>query len=274
MEWSKLKNVILLMLVCVNLILLLLVGTQASQDRRYREETRQAALEVLQRGGITYALEEIPEDLSLPVRTVTRDRASEAATAAALLGEVSLQGESEVRPLYAGAGGTAEFSMNGSFTITLQPGVWTREAGQDYEQAGDACLEAMGFSGVLQSSRLAGKQASLTYCQQWEGSPLFSCTVTLSWSGDSLVLVEGQRLAGTAGAASEQALLSSPTILVRFLEGVNAGGYVCSRIDAMTPGYLSSGNSRQVQLTPVWRFDTDAGIYYVDALTGAFSSAE
>ena len=273
MEWSKLKNVILLMLVCVNLILLLLVGTQAGQDRRYRDETRQAAVQVLEQGGVTYALEEIPDDLTLPVLTVTRDRSGEADMAAALLGEVTQQGESEVRPRYVGPGGSAEFSMNGSFTIALQPGTWTREPGQDYEQASARCLEAMGFSGVLQDFVLAGDEAALTYCQQWDGAPLFSCAVTLSWSEDSLLQVEGQRLAGSA-AASEQSLLSTPTILVRFLEGVNKGGYVCSRIDQMTCGYLSSGNSRQIQLNPVWRFTTDTGAYDVDARTGDFSPAE
>ena len=39
----------------------------------------------------------------------------------------------------------------------------------------------------------------------------------------------------------------------------------------MTSGYLTKGTARQVQLTPVWRFVTDTGTYYVDALTGEFT---
>ena len=144
MEWSKLKNVILLMLVCVNLILLLLVGSQASRNFRYQEDTRQAAQAVLEQGGIAFEPERFPDDLSLPVLTVTRDRSDEADVAAALLGQVSLQGQSEVRPRYSGPGGTAEFSMNGSFTVVLQPGTWTRESGQSYEAASQACLDAIG----------------------------------------------------------------------------------------------------------------------------------
>ena len=65
MEWSKLKNVILLMLLCVNIILLLLVGSQASQDKRYQAETRQAAQAVLEQGGIDFTLDEFPDDLAL-----------------------------------------------------------------------------------------------------------------------------------------------------------------------------------------------------------------
>lgn len=275
MEWSKLKNIILLMLVSVNIILLLLVGSQERRDRRYQEDTMEAALAVLEKGGITFGLENVPEDLSLPILTVTRDRDSEAAVAAALLGEVTLQGESEVRPRYTGDGGTAEFSMNGSFSVTLNPGTWTRESGQDYEKASQACLEAMGFTGTPDSVSLNSSDAQLTYCQSWDGSPLFSCTVTLVWQGESLVRVEGQRLAGAVQASSASTLLSTPTILVQFLAGINEGGYVCSRIDDMTAGYLaSSGTTRQVQLTPVWRFVTDTGTYFVNGVTGEFTPLE
>ena len=97
MEWSKLKNVILLMLVCVNVILLLLVGSQESRDHRYREETLQAVQEVLEKGGITFGLDEVPENLSLPLVTVNRDRDSEAAVAAAL--ELAKRPENEGRTI-------------------------------------------------------------------------------------------------------------------------------------------------------------------------------
>lgn len=275
MEWSKLKNIILLMLVGVNVILLMLVGSQESRDHRYQEDTLEAAQAVLDKGGITFGLDKVPEDLSLPILTVSRDRDSEADVASALLGEVTLQGESEVRPRYAGDGGMAEFSMNGSFSISLNPGTWTRESGQNDEKASQACLEATGFTGTLDSVSRSGSESVLTYCQSWEGSPLFSCSITLVWQGDDLVRVEGQRLAGTVQSSSASTLLSTPTILVRFLAGINEGGYVCSRIDDMTGGYLASNNTtRQVQLTPVWRFVTDTGTYFVNGVTGEFTPLE
>lgn len=275
MEWSKLKNVILLMLLGVNAILLLLVGSQASQDRRYQAETRQAAQAVLEQGGIDFTLDEFPADLTLPVTTVTRDRTGEEGVATALLGEVTLVGESEVRPRYSGPGGAAEFSMNGSFTIRLTAGTWTLGGEQDYETASQACLEAMGFTGTLSGTDRNGQETVLTYYQSWEGSPLFSCTIRLHWQEEDLIQVEGQRLDGSVSATSSKSLLSTPTILVRFLAGINEGGYVCSRVDAMDGGYLLSSNTtRQVQLTPVWRFVTDTGTYYVNAVTGEFSPLE
>ena len=127
--------------------------------------------------------------------------------------------------------------------------------------------------GILAARRQVGSQLVLTYRQQWEGYPLFSCLVSLHWQGDQLLLVEGQMLKGAAATTRNSPLLSTPAILVRFLEGMNQGGYVCSRIDTMTPGYLSSGLTSSVQLTPVWQLTTDTGTYFIDALTGVFTAA-
>ena len=80
--------------------------------------------------------------------------------------------------------------------------------------------------------------------------------------------MEGSRLAGEVENSVTQSLLSTPTILMRFLASVSEGGSVCSRIEAMTPGYLTAGSGRLVQLTPVWRILTDTGAYYVDAVSG------
>ena len=61
MEWSKLKNIILLLLVSVNAFLLILVGVQESRAARYEEDTRQAAVRVLEQSGITFGPERVPQ---------------------------------------------------------------------------------------------------------------------------------------------------------------------------------------------------------------------
>ena len=81
MEWSKLKNIILLLLVSVNAFLLILVGVQESRAARYEEDTRQAAVRVLEQSGITFGPERVPQEAGLSPLTVTRDRESEAIVA-------------------------------------------------------------------------------------------------------------------------------------------------------------------------------------------------
>lgn len=268
MEWSKIKTVILLMLVGVNICLLLLVGVRLGRGALYEDETRQAAIQVLERGGIEFAPDQVPRDIDLPTLTVTRDRDSEAETARTLLGDVTQTGESEVRPSYSGAGGSAEFSMNGSFTVELTQDRFQRQTGQTLDEASLDCLEQIGFSGVAEQSVTRDDTTVLTCFQTWEDAPIFSCRVSLTWEGDTLVRMEGSRLAGTEESAITQPLLSTPTVLMRFLSSVSEGGSVCSRIESMAPGYLTSGSGRAVQLNPVWRILTDTGAYYVDAVTG------
>lgn len=268
MEWSKIKTIILLMLVGVNVSLLLLIGLRVGRGALYQDETRQAVVQVLKRGGIEFELEQVPRDIDLPTLTVTRDRDSEARISQILLGDVTQTGESEVRPSYSGPGGTAEFSLNGSFTVVFDQERWRCQPGQDLSDASLACLEQIGFHGTLEQSVTLGDTTVLTYFQTWEDTPIFSCRATLTWVEQALTAIEGSRLSGEAEGSSTQSLLSTPTVLMRFLASVSEGGSVCSRIESMSPGYLTSVSGRSVQLTPVWRIITDTGAYYVDAVSG------
>ena len=271
MEWSKLKNIILLLLVSVNAFLLILVGVQESRAARYEEDTRQAAVRVLEQSGITFGPERVPQEAGLSPLTVTRDRESEAIVAQTLLGDVSREGENDVRHRYSSVQGTAEFSMNGTFSVRFQPGAWAKEHERSYEDASQSCLERIDFQGTLISSESGERpgQTVLTYYQNWEGTPLFYGQVNQLWQDETLRRMAGQRRSGTRTAASDA------TVLVRFLAGVTEGGFVCSRIDEMNAGYLLvSGTTRPVELTPVWRITTDSGAYYVDAITGELSPTE
>lgn len=271
MEWSKLKTVILLMLAGVNVCLLGLVGLRATQGAFYEDETRQAVVQVLERGGITFTPKEIPDDITLPSLTLTRSRDDEADIARLLLGPATQTGESDLRPSYTGENGTAEFSMNGSFTVALTGERWSCPPGQSIGQASRDCLEQIGFQAGEEQLVTQGNTTWATYCQMWEGAPVFSAQVTLTWEGSVLTRLEGSRLSGEAASDNPHTLLSTPTVLMRFLAGVSQNGYICSQILSMEDGYLASGSTRSVQLTPVWRIATDTGDYYVDAITGAIT---
>ena len=275
MEWSKLKTIILLMLAGVNLFLLLLVGLRAWRGATHEDETRQAAVTVLEQGGVAFGPERVPDDLRLPALSLTRDRESEEEAARALLGQVTrTTEEGGVRPRYVGEAGTAEFSVNGAFLVEFAGEARALQPGQSVEEASRDCLALIGFQAGAGTTETRGDETVYTCVQLWEGSPVFSCRAVLTWRGEVLVRMEGSRLAGEASSASGQGLLSTPTVLLRFLAGLSDGGYVCGRIDGMEAGYLTGGSGRTVQLTPVWRMSTDTGDYYVDAATGAVTPAE
>ena len=272
MEWSKLKNMILLLLLCVNIFLLALVGTQQSRSARYTEETQRAAIATLERSGITVAMERLPKDVQLTPLSVERSRENDRSIAEHLLGVVEETVENEIRWRYTSPNGTAEFAMNGDFTVEFVEGALVRSGGQSYAKASESCLEQLDLEGILAESREAGEYAHLTYVQSWDDIPVFSCNVAFTWEGDTLRRIEGRRLVGTATPVQADSPLSTTTVLIRFLAGLNAGGYVCSRIDEMTAGYRLSGTARSVQLNPVWQIVTDTGVYYVDGIHGELST--
>lgn len=226
MEWSKIKNIVLLILVCVNAFLLALVLLQQHKTARFQEEASAGAVSALANSGIAFHLERVPRDMELAGLNFTQDRSGEQAAAEALLGRVTEQAESTtMRTLYAGANGSAEFFMSGEFSVALDAGVYQADP-DELERAGRDCLALLGMEAELVSRETREQESVWTYRQLWEDVPVFSCQVELTWRDGSLVLLRGRRLAGSALPADTGAPLTTATVLVRFLAGLNEGNYV------------------------------------------------
>lgn len=102
----------------------------------------------------------------------------------------------------------------------------------------------------------------------------FPATLTLTWVGGGAAQHRGASASAVRRRRRPgETPLAVSTALIRFLAGINEGGYVCSRIDSMTAGYRLSSSVRPARLDPVWRLSTDSGDYYVDAATGTLSLA-
>ena len=271
MEWSKLKNCIILLLVCANVFLLLLTGGTAWRSANYDRQAALEAVQALEGAGISFAPAQPPENTALLPLAFQRDREGEEQAARALLGEVEEQDTGGgVRVIYTGAAGSLQFAMDGTFQLELEEGTVTA-AGEARRQESQRVLEQLGFEGKLLEAEEEGDTLTLTYRQSWQGTPVFSCTAVLTWRGESLVSVQGRRLAGQTTPQEGEACLDTATVLVRFLSAVSRGGYVFSTVEAMTDGYRVSGGARPEALSPVWLVETDVDDYYIDALTGEVS---
>ena len=88
-------------------------------------------------------------------------------------------------------------------------------------------------------------------------------------------LENGHRLVGQPREDPSRRTISVSTALVSFLNGVSALGDVCSRMDAIQPGYaVTPALSGSMTLTPVWRVTTDTGAYKLDTVTGQVARLE
>lgn len=267
MPWTKLKNIILIILALTNLCLLGFVLGQAFQTSRQEDQAREEAIRYLRDRGVQVDDGLIPRSVDLLPQVVERDLAGEERGAAALLGgpvQVEARGGEVYR--YFNDSGSIQFHSDGSFSAQLEPAAFPPGAGR---AAG--ALDLLGRLGV-QGELLEEAGEELTFRQLWDGVPLFDQQVTLVCQGEGASLLSGRRLTGQPAADPSRRTITIATGLISFLNGVEALGDVFNRVDGVEPGWVSAASlSGPMTLTPVWRVTTDTGAYQLDMVTGQVS---
>ncbi len=276
MEWSKVKNIIILLLLLVNGFLLVLVGMRREETENYQASALAQAVEVLERSGIQVFQEGLEDALDMSPLSVERNLEREGALAGALLGE-TVEPKNQGGGLYAYRGSRGEVSIRAGGAISGRMNGAEDWYSQDPQNHAAGLLEEMGVEAEVLESSLDGGTGTVSFRQLWQGAPLFSCQVAFTYEEGSLTGMEGVLLmADPAGAAAGQGeTITLPTALLRFLDGILGSGDVCSQILAMEPGYLAEQSfSGSVSLSPVWLVRSNTAHYYLDAVTGELTRAE
>lgn len=273
MEWSKLKNIIILILLAANLFLLLMAGTQERSAAQYQEQAIEDAVAALERNGIRLERSLVPGKAELPLLSVTRDRQNEAELAAALLGDCSVSDLGGGRYLYESPSGQAEFRSNGNFHFAFSSNVYSVAPGENMTVHAQDIMERIGFAGMQVAREDQNGQISLSLRQTYQNLPVFSCQVTLEYQGNQLRTISGQRLMGTPASVSGSDPITISTALLRILNGITGLGDICSEITDITPGYQLSISADTAQMIPMWRVTTDTGTYTLNTLTGSLDRA-
>ena len=271
MEWPKLKNIIIILLACVNLFLLVLALHREHESQGYSESAREDAITVLWNAcRIELDRDLLPEDMTLPVMVVERDPELERQQAAVLLGELSDDGGDAMR--YEGALGTAQFYINGAFSAEFHPGAYPvcEETPEDFSLT---LMERLDIEAQVVSADTGGwpGRAVVVVQQSWAGTPIFACTATLVfWDGELREIQRdvSRRLPGVPQPLSDTRCLDMVTLLLDFADYVKQNSRVCSAITGFTAGYTLDAQSEPTQLIPTWRVTTDNGAYYWNSVTG------
>ena len=271
MESSKLKNIVLTILVITNILLLGLVMVQRENSRRHRQQALDDAVALLARQGITLRADTLPdEDLPAPM-ALERDTQWELETMTDLLGQGTTLTQRGLVSLYNGPLGSAELRPAGGLLVTLEPGSYPLAQGQDKEDHALALVRRLGADPQV----IDRDDRGVTAVQLCPGSkaPVFSCAVRVDYEADGSIRMEGTRLVGEPSRDSQHGqVLSIATMLVRFRAGVIESGDACTAILSVTQGYtLSADANGNLRLIPVLRLETDTNLYTVNALTGELS---
>lgn len=271
MSWSKLKTIMIYILLLLNLFLLGLVGMNRLRARRYQAAAVTEAAAVLTRNNIQVKREDLPTEMKLPAAVAIRDLEKEEQLVRIFLGEdIRTSASGGGLYVYEGEAGTASFRGNGEFTITYNsPGDWTitpREMMERLDLEIGRTWERDGLSAVEQSLNGVPVYPSGSSGQGAAG---------MIFEFDSLGQlrgVSGRLLLGKLTSSQEEQPISVSTALIAFFNFVVDSGDLCRELTGMTPVYRAAAGE-PVHLTPAWRVSTDTGDYFVDAVSAEVSRA-
>lgn len=274
MEWPKLKNIILLILLLLNGFLLVLVGTRYTESVKYERLALERTLQMLEARGIQADADRLAPAEDLAPLTVERDPDRELQMARALLDGGDPESENQGGGLYRYWNSRGELTVRagGELSAAMADSPdWTAE---DPERHAAGLLSGMGVDAQLLGTTQEDGWTRVRFRQRRNDAPLFSCEVEFAYdSGSRLRSVQGALLSAQDGAAEQARILTLPTALTRFSEEIAATGDVCSAIRSMEPGWRGTVQpiSGGVRLSPVWLVSTDTAQYYLDCVTGALT---
>lgn len=269
MDTSKIKNIIILILLAVNVFLGAALLSDRVQARSARTSAWEAAVEAVERVGINVS-EEISGGIDTPaVYSLRRDMESEYGHLEGVLGKLSANDLGGNIWFYSSADGQASVRGTGECDILFSSEVFA--AGHDAEKTAVKLLKSLGMETDEDSARsyyAAGGRVVELGCT-WQGRRVYNAQMSFTFSEDYLLMVSGTRLFDQSVQESSEGALDELSVLMRFVEVVGEQGFVCSSLSELEAGYIFSVTvSGEGTLIPVWRFGTDTGDVYINALTG------
>ena len=271
MEWRKVKNIIILILLLVNGFLLVIVGSRVGEVRRYERSALEQAVRVLETNGIRVNEQAVTAAEGLSSQAVERSAGAETEMAGGLLGEaVTVRNQGGGMYTYYGSRGIVNFRTGGQFD--LRPEEDARWKGTDPEALARSLLSEMKIEGEITETALNDGTGTVTVRQLWQGVPVFSCWMVFTFRENVLTSLSGTVLAPGESSVENDRLLTLPSALLAFQDGILSGGDVCSAVESMKPGYRMVQSFRgTLWLEPVWLISGNTADYYMDAVTGELS---
>lgn len=270
MAWSKIKTIIILILLGANLGLLAFTVSREVRGQQLLSRAREEAVLFLQEQGIRVEEDQIPQTMTLLPMQVSRDVEREAALAAELLeGEVSVDARGAGVYRYYNIHGSVQFHSNGDFSAQFAPGAFPLD-GERMEEHGARILRQLAFEGQATQRVEGDGLETVVFREYWEGIPLLNCQASLNYADGCLESITGgRRLTGYPVQSDGGEPITVATALMRFYNGMSEPGDVFTRISSITEGYIvTSTISDPMPLTPVWHIITDVGTFQMDILTG------
>lgn len=273
---SKIKNMVLLILSLCCLCLLALVIPTRLQERQQLARTDAQLRALYAAEGLTLPEAALPKSLPLELLDAQLDAEAARAVAQALLGSELMTEED--------TGGFQLSYSAPSGSCTIRRGALEAElSGGDavsgsLRRSAMKTMRRMGLSAAEASEPAVTDGGSeVTVHQSLLDVPVFSAELRFLYSGGVLRRVSGVccPIAETLTAASGSVCISCTDALTVFLGAREQTGWVGSAVTGIQQGYLlaDTASASTFRLVPVWRLETDTGIFFVNGITREVTSA-
>ena len=268
MSASKVKNMVILILLLVNVFLLALVGPSRVRAGQNEQATAQQLSRLFASYDIALSADAIPHGEILYDQQLSSSTETTILAVQALMGEDAANVQQRDGLHFASSLGEAVL-VNGSLTAELripagEPETFTRE-----------CLDRMGLSFSAVTVHAESETATVCRVEPMVGGlPVVSTRLSFRYEAGLLTRVEGLLLTSkdTMTVSGTQRCITAADALVDFLGSRLSTGWLGSRIDSMEQGWsLTRGAGGSFSLRPVWRLNTDAGVCLVNGITGTVS---
>ncbi len=244
MDAGRLKTIGILILLCVNLAFGGILLTERLDSAEGAAHTRTELVEVMAGLGIQVSAERIPGSLDLPVCAVSRDRDLEDKLVGTLLGEAEGKDQGGNIRYYENENGWAWCRSGGNFEIMVL--------------SGGGSLETRLTEGGIRAQREGENYVCLV-----GDAEVFNCRFSLSQRSGG-VYISGRCILGEPTPGEKPECTDPATLLLRFYDLIRDAGGVFSRIEELRTGYVLSVSASGTVLDPVWRMETDGGVWYLD----------
>lgn len=278
MPYSKVKNLLILILLLVNALLLCLVLPLHNERMEQQALERRKLEDLFSRNGVALSVGALPEERSLYTLEFSPDPEAALPAASALLGsEVFAQADSTpYLSLYTSVSGRIEISRGGNLEARFYG---RKSAGNVPEEVG-ALMDGMGLETayISEPTRQSAGVYTVTAIQKLLDVPVFSSALIFTYRSGALTRLEGTAYFDATGIrrTDDAACASCADALVAFLGSRDALGWVGAEVREVRQGYLhvETASAAVVRLVPGWRVSTDTGAFWVNGITREVATLE
>ncbi len=278
MPYSKLKNLMILLLALVNLLLGCLILPLHLERQRQRDLEAKELETLFLSCGVNLAVEPPSVGRALYILEFSPKPDAIPPAARAILGEGALaqDGSLPYLSLYTSAAGRCQISRDGSVDAHLAG----KAATGSFEREIGTLLEGMRVEAASISDpvRQGAGVYTVTAIQELLGMPVFSSALDFTFRSGALVRIEGDAFFDTTGLCrvGDDECASCAGALVAFLGSRDKLGWVGAELSGVCQGYLrvETASAAVVRLVPGWRISTDTGSFWVNGITLEVSPLE